>query len=181
MSNVTVEGSAPNSNPVHRLWDTAWRFGIAFPIILGLVLISFIAIQLATGRGYPDPAARPAGNLDSYIEGRPKYYESEHFWTVVGPDGDAIALSDKDPTTRCVVLWHNDITYLGQTGWFKEACNDILYDYTGHCVDGDCIRDLDRYRATVIDGEVIVNLKLWSQGVPPDKDAEFLNPPSLND
>jgi hypothetical protein len=178
---VTAEGSAPRSSPFHRLWDSAWRFGIAVPIILGFVLIAFIAIQLTTGRGFPDPEARPAGDVDSYITGLPKYYEIEHFWTVVGEDGEAIALSDKDPTTRCVVLWYDDITYMGKTGWFKEACNDGLYDYTGRCFTGDCIRNLDRYRTTIQDGEVTVNLKLWSQGGVPDKDAEPLNPPSLND
>lgn len=178
---MTAEGRTGSTSPLGRLWQSSWRLGLAVPLIAGLVLVVLIVIAATTGRGFPNPEAREAGDIDSYITGLPKYVETEHFWTVTTESGEALAFSDKDPSTRCIVLWRNDLVYQGKTGWFQEACSDGLYDYTGQCFTGACTRNLDRYATSIEDGEIIVNLKLWSPGAVPDPNRGPLNPPSLND
>jgi hypothetical protein len=148
-----------------------WVIGVlAVPLILGGVLAMAVAMALLTGSGaYEPPQLVSAGSLLNYKPGVPFYVYEERVWVVRLPETDEmLALYDVDPLSNCAVPYRPDYTYLGRSGWFRDACRGSTYDLAGRCFGGPCEQGLSRFRVFLQVTEVIVDLKDLRAGPPRD-------------
>jgi hypothetical protein len=152
--------------------------GIGVPLIAGVVLI-LLALMTYVSPGYHASRQTDVGRASDYTIGLPKYYETERFWVVKLTEGQMIALYDRDPISGCTVPWNKQLTVLGKTGWFRDACSDSTYDLAGNCFYGPCLIGLNRIAvSTAANGDIIVDMsKDGGRGALRDDAAEPVMPP----
>ncbi len=165
-------------NVARRGWNWLMAMGIGVPLIAGVVLL-LLALMTYVSPGYHASRQTDVGLASDYSFGLPKYYETERFWVVKQPSGEIIALYDRDPISGCTVPWKSDLTVLGKTGWFRDACSDATYDLSGGCFFGPCQIGLNRINVTTnADGHVIVDMsKDGGHGALRDDSAVPIVPP----
>jgi Rieske Fe-S protein len=152
--------------------------GIGVPLIAGVALILLALITYVSPQ-YHASRQTDVGKSSDYAIGAPKYYETERFWVVKLAEGQIIALYDRDPISGCTVPWSPDLTVLGKTGWFRDACSDSTYDLSGACFYGPCLIGLNRIAvSTAANGDIIVDMsKDGGRGALRDDAAEPVTPP----
>jgi hypothetical protein len=175
-----VRGTTARGGAVGRIlaagWSAAWRYGLAVPIILGLVLVAGIAVSLLSD-GYKAPTLARAGFVSDFEPGAPELEETEGVWVVRLPETDEmLALSETDPLSNCTIGWRPDYHYLGRYGWFVDACRGSVYDLAGRCFGGPCVRGMSRFGVMLQASEVIVELTKLEAGPPRDEEAEPITP-----
>lgn len=161
-----------------RTWGWLERYGIGVPVLLGLVLAGGVALAFALGSGFRDPDAIPAGNIEEYEVGLPKYFEIDRFWIVRLEGDEILSLYDRNPQSKCRTLWFINDEFMGTNGWFNDRCQNLFYDYTGRCFDAACTQGLNRFDVNVDDeGEIFVDLSRLNLGPEYDPDDVPLLPP----
>jgi nitrite reductase/ring-hydroxylating ferredoxin subunit len=153
-----------------------WSAGLAVPIILGAALVVIVAITFVSPR-YITPREVRAGSVTEYTVGQPRYFEEQRFWLVQLPDGEFVALYDRDPITGCALPWGIGFEHMGRTGWFRDACSGAIYDLTGACFGGPCEIGLNRLNVRIEDGEIIVNPRNGPHGQLRSENGIPVNPP----
>lgn len=151
-------------NPAVRGWRWLLKMGLAIPIICGLAIAALAFITIISPR-FIATRTVDIGPASDYTVGVPRYYESDRFWVVKLPDGEILALYDRDPNTGCTVPWDPDYEMLGVTGWFRDACSRSVYDLQGACFFGPCVIGLNRLQVNQeTDGTYVVNMNSGDAG-----------------
>jgi nitrite reductase/ring-hydroxylating ferredoxin subunit len=163
-------------SPFGRGWRWLNRFGLAVPLIIGLVLVVIVAITAISPR-YHTPGKVDAGSPDQYAIGEPHYFEEQRFWLVHLPSDEFVALYDRDPATGCSLPWGSGYEFMGKTGWFRDACSGSIYDLTGACFGGPCNVGLNRLNVTLVDDELIVDPRDGPHGAFKSDNGDPVNPP----
>jgi len=138
-----------------------WGIGVGFPLLMGLVIALIVLMAWITG-GYEPPVEWDAGSLEDFEPGLPAFVETsgaDRFWVVRLESGEVLALGDRDPESRCSVSWRPEYEFMGEKGWFRDACRGSTYDITGQCSAGPCVRGMGRLDVRVEEGRVIVALR----------------------
>lgn len=162
-----------------RGWRWLQRYGLGVPIVLGVVLVVTLAAAFAIAPGFRDPERTEADRLQDYEIGRPGYHEVERFWIVRTSETEALVLYDKDPHTGCRSLWYENEEFMGIRGWFREACENHYYDYTGRCFGDNCEQGMSRFDFRMEeDGQILVDLSSLTPGPQYDPSATPLAPPA---
>lgn len=164
-------------NPIARGWRWLLSMGLAVPLIGGLVVALLAFITLISPR-FVATQTVDIGPASDYAVGAPIYFEHERFWVVKLDSGEMLALYDRDPMTGCTVPWDPGYTFLGVTGWFRDACSRSVYDLQGACFDGPCVIGLNRLEiAQDSNGHYIVNKNTGESGPVRTEGAVPLSPP----
>lgn len=164
-----------------RGWRWLNRFGLAVPLIIGAALAVMVTITAVSPR-YHTPTEINSGSPGEYAVGEPHSFEEQRFWLVHLPDGEFVALYDRDPATGCSLLWGRSYDFMSRTGWFRDACSGSIYDLTGACFGGPCNVGLNRLSVTLVDGpdgqaELIVDPRDGPHGAFRSENGEPVNPP----
>ncbi len=93
------------------------------------------------------------------------------------PDGEFVALYDRDPASGCGLPYGFGFEHLGVTGWFRDACSGSTYDLTGACFGGPCQVGLNRLNVFMVDGEIIVDPADGPHGAFRSDNGDPVNPP----
>ena len=171
--------ASPTSKLIERIahlpWP--WRIGLSVPLLLGVVLALGAAVSWLTGSGYRAPETLEVGRVDDFAINAPKYFEEERIWIVRLESSEILALSDHGLGSGCPVPWRPRHEFMGQEGWFVDACSGAAYDLIGRCFSQECRGALlGRFAVETTGGEVNVRLKEVVPPVPADLKAEPLNP-----
>src|SRR4030067_3224306 len=87
---------------VRPAWRRSSTLGIAFPLLMGVVLVALVLMSF-TRDAYEPPELVTAGTVSQYEPGEPKYFEDEQIWMVRLHETDPrLALYGVDPAARCV-------------------------------------------------------------------------------
>lgn len=59
----------------------------------------------------------------------------------------------------------------GHKGWFRNPCYGEMYDLTGRCFAGPCVRGMDRYPVAIDGGNVRVDVahQILGPAIGPEK------------
>ncbi len=163
-------------SPLGRGWRWLNRFGLLVPLAIGAALVALVAITIVSPR-FQSPTAVNAGSPDDYAVLEPSYFEEQRFWLVRLPDGEFVALYDRDPASGCGLPYGFGFEYLGVTGWFRDSCSGSTYDLTGACFGGPCQVGLNRLNVTMVDGEIIVDPADGPHGAFRSDNGDPINPP----
>ena len=163
-------------SPFGRGWRWLNRVGVLGPLAIGAALIALVAITVASPR-YRAPTEVNAGSPDGYAVAQPRYFEEQRFWLVHLPDGEFVALYDRDPATGCALPFGVGFEHMGVTGWFRDACSGSIYDLSGACFGGPCIVGLNRLNISMVDGEIIVDPADGPRGAFKSDNGDPVNPP----
>jgi nitrite reductase/ring-hydroxylating ferredoxin subunit len=163
-------------SPFGRGWRFLNRFGLLVPLIIGAFLAVLVTITAVSPR-YHTPNTVNAGNPADYAIAEPHYFEEQRFWLVKLPDGEFVALYNRDPVTGCALPWGIKYEHMGLTGWFRDACSSSVYDLTGACFGGACEVGLNRLNVNLIDGELIVDPRDGPHGTIRADNGDPVNPP----
>ena len=163
-------------SPFGRGWRWLNRFGLLVPLAIGAVLIALVVITVASPR-YNAPTEVNAGSPDGYAVAQPRYFEEQRFWLVHLPDGEFVALYDRDPATGCALPFGVGFEHMGVTGWFRDACSGSIYDLSGACFGGPCNVGLNRLSISTVDGEIIVDPADGPRGAFRVDNGDPVNPP----
>jgi len=163
-------------SPFGRGWRWLNRFGLLVPLAIGAALVALVVITVASPR-YHSPTEVNAGSPDDYAVAEPRYFEEQRFWLVHLPDGEFVALYDRDPATGCGLPFGFGFEHMGSTGWFRDACGGSIYDLTGACFGGPCTVGLNRLNVSMIDGEIIVDPRDGPHGAFKADNGDPVNPP----
>lgn len=164
-------------NPIVRGWRWLLNMGLAVPLIAGLVLTLLTVGTLISPR-FIATATVNVGPASTYDVGSPIFFEDERFWVVKLESGEMLALYDRDPLTGCTVPWDPNYTYLGVTGWFRDACSRSVYDLQGACFDGPCVIGMNRLDISEdSNGDFVVNKNAGDAGPIRTEGAVPLSPP----
>ena len=163
-------------SPFGRGWRWLSRFGLLAPLAIGAALIALVAITVASPR-YHSPTEVNAGSPDDYAVAQPRYFEEQRFWLVHLPDGEFVALYNRDPATGCGLPFGFGFEHMGATGWFRDACSGSIYDLTGACFGGPCNVGLNRLSISLVDGEIIVDPADGPHGAFRSDNGDPVNPP----
>lgn len=165
---------------IGSVWRWLQRYALGIPIVLGIFLAVSLAAAFAVAPGFRDPERTEADYVSDFEIGHPGYFEVDRFWIVRTGEEEVLALYDNDPHTGCRALWWENEEYMGITGWFREACGDHYYDYTGRCFGDNCEHSLRRFEVTIgEDGRILVDLSDLRDGPEHDPDATPLVPPPV--
>ncbi len=164
-------------NPVVRGWRWLLNMGLAVPLIGGVVVALLAFITLISPR-FVATQTVDVGPASDYEVGSPIYFEDDRFWVVKLASGEMLALYDRDPLTGCTVPWDPDYTFLGVTGWFRDACSRSVYDLQGACFESSCVIGLNRLEIQQdTDGDYVVNKNAGGAGPVRTAGAVPLAPP----
>ena len=157
-------GSTPVASPSP---PRRWRFSrrvvpLAF---LALAVIALVAIGVAVI--WPSDGADSewitVARADALAINDPLFVDGDAY-VVLLESGEILTLSTIDPHLGCKVGFVPGFTFRDNTGWFRNPCHGELYDLTGVCYVGPCVRGLDRYEVRVRNGDVEVNFKHLTEG-----------------
>lgn len=73
-----------------------------------------------------------------------------------------LALWSRDPHLGCFVPWRDHL----EEPVFKNPCHGEVYNKAGVCLEGPCVRGLDRFPVTIRGGRVLVDLTTVIEGPP---------------
>ena len=163
-------------SPFGRGWRWLNRLGLLVPLVIGAVLVALVAITIASPR-FRSPTVVNAGSPDDYAVAEPSYFEEQRFWLVHLPDGEFVALYDRDPATGCALPYGFGFEHMGVTGWFRDSCSGSIYDLSGACFGGPCNVGLNRLNVTMVDGEIIVDPRDGPHGAFKSDNGDPVNPP----
>ena len=159
------------------------RFGLLIPLVIGLFLVALVSITLVSPR-YHSPQVVNAGAPAEYAVGEPHFFEDQRFWLVRlpageadGPDGEFVALYDRDPATGCTLPFGVGLEHMGVTGWFRDACSGSIYDLPGACFGGPCYVGLNRLNVSIVAGEIMIDPRDGPGGQLAINNGEPVNPP----
>jgi len=93
------------------------------------------------------------------------------------PDGEFVALYDRDPITGCSLPWGVGYEHMDRAGWFRDACSGAIYDLRGDCFSERCGIGLNRLNVRLENGELIVDPRDGPRGELANLNAEPVNPP----
>lgn len=153
-----------------------WAAGLIIPLTAGAFLIALIALSFTRAPWKP-PELITANSIEAYTVGEPVYFEDEHLWVLKTPGNVMMALYDVDPLSGCTTPWWSNEEFMGQTGWFQDACRGSHYDLEGRCFGGPCEVGLSRLGVTLNGLTVVVNLTDQEPGPPRDDSLTPVNPP----
>ena len=159
-----------------RSWRWLNRFGLLVPLLIGAFLVALVAITAVSPR-YSSPTEVNAGLPDEYGVAEPRYFEEQRFWLVHLPDGEFVALYDRDPASGCSLPWGSGFEHMGVKGWFRDACSGSIYDLTGACFGGSCTVGLNRLNVSTVDGDLIVDPRDGPHGEFKSDNGDPVNPP----
>ena len=171
------------SSRIRQVLAPGWRrlltIGVGFPVLLGLILASAVAISWLTGTEYERPKELDAGVVADYSVGDPKLFEGEDVW-VVRLEEEFLALYDRGVEAGCPLQWRPGFEFMDRVGWFVDACTGSAYDATGRCFSEACRgRALSQYSlAVTTSGAVVVDLRALERDLPEDAGAEPVSPPA---
>jgi hypothetical protein len=164
-------------NPALRSWRWLLAMGLGVPLIAGVALVLLVILTWVSPR-YEATRTVNIGPAAQYNVGSPVYHEDDRFWVAKLPSGDVIALYDRDPITGCTVPWDEKYSFLGVTGWFRDACSRSVYDLQGACFAGPCVIGLNRLAVTEDEsGDLIVDMDNGTSGPIRTAAATPLSPP----
>jgi hypothetical protein len=164
-------------NPLARGWRWLSSMGLAVPLIAGAVVALLAFITLISPRFVATQTVN-VGPASDYQVGAPIFFEDERFWVVKLDSGEMLALYDRDPFTGCTVPWDPNYTFLGVTGWFRDACSRSIYDLQGACFDGPCVVGMNRLEIKRdSNGDFVVNKNAGGAGPIRTEGAVPLSPP----
>lgn len=163
-------------SPFSRGWRWLNRFGLAVPLIIGAALVVLVAIT-AISPHYHSPTTVNAGSPDKYAVAVPESFQEQRFWLVRLPSDEFVALYDRDPATGCSLTWGAGYEFMGNTGWFRDACSGSIYDLTGSCFGGPCGVGLNQLNVTLVDGELIIDPNDGPHGAFRSDNGDPVNPP----
>lgn len=136
-----------------------WRRLALAALLLGAisaVLAATIALLSSSGpQEKPGEALFDAGPAAGFEMNQPVRFPD--FWLVRQGEAEFLALSQRDPESKCTVPWRPEFEYRGWKGWFRDPCHGATYDLPGRCFTGPCPRGLDRFPVTIRDGHVFVD------------------------
>ncbi|MCH8201317.1 MAG: hypothetical protein IIB85_05285 [Chloroflexi bacterium] len=167
---------AEHFSPLGRGWRWLNRFGLLVPLGIGAVLVAIIAITFISPR-YQTPSVVNVGVAEDYAVLEPVYFEEQGFWLVHLPDGEFVALYNRDPASGCGLPFGFGFEHLGVTGWFRDACSGSTYDLTGACFGGPCNVGLNRLNVLMVDGDIIVDPADGPHGAFRSDNGDPVNPP----
>lgn len=159
-----------------RGWRWLNRFGLLVPLAIGAFLVALVTITALSPR-FHSPTEVNAGSPEEYDVAQPRYFEEQRFWLVLLPDGEFVALYDRDPATGCSLPWGSGFEHMGVKGWFRDACSGSIYDLTGACFGGPCNVGLNRLNVSVVDEEIIVDPRDGPRGHFKTENVDPVNPP----
>ena len=163
-------------SPLGRGWRWLNRFGLLAPLLIGGALVVLVVITIVSPRFF-SPTEINVGSPDDYGIAEPSYFKEQRFWLVKLPDGEFVALYDRDPATGCGLPFGFGFEHMGVTGWFRDACSGSIYDLTGACFGGPCNVGLNRLDVSMVDGEIIVDPRDGPHGAFKSDNGDPVNPP----
>lgn len=141
----------------------------------GLLAAVAVAVAFTLFFVYPrdgsDEKRFALGPAEDFEVGSVTTFEEGEFHVVRLTERAFIALSWRDPHSACQVPWKEDFVFREQQGWFRDPCDGATYGKDGTQVVGPSPRDLDRYVASVVNGDLIVDTSSYVCGWAPPSAA----------
>lgn len=173
-------------NPLPR-GDWLFPRRSALVVLFALTLCGLLGVALAVAWPQPDRAASrqwvDAGRVEQLTAGQPVRSADGSFWLVRDEEGGVAALVARSPHLGCQVVWRPDMVFNSRQGWFRDQCHGSTFAVDGTRAFGPSPRDMDRFRVSISDGHIRVNVGevICSDGRPECEPRGALRPPYPSD